>query len=141
MEINIGIEKYFKCKYHGDKNGTDSNHWFSNNDAIPLKNGFSFDHIIHDFEELFEFTGKEKKFFEVSYDNKKRFFKKLNSVDTFIINKHSTYTYYKSVDELVSLNKKFLFLIDAGDYASIPKIILTEKILNLVKNNFCKIFW
>lgn len=136
-EIFIGVENYFRCKFYGDIDDLEGHQWFVN-DKIPLKNGHNLDYILFDYEEIFEFTGKENRFFEISCKDKIRYFRKLN-INTFLINKYSTYHYYKSVDELVKLNENFLFLIDAGDYESIPNIILSENILKLVKNNFCKI--
>jgi nucleoside-diphosphate-sugar epimerase len=134
-KVIFGIENYCTCKYHGEETDSENLQWFLKIDKIPIKNGFTFDNIIFDFEEIFD-VENEKKYFEINYDDKTRYFRKLR-ISSFIINKYSLTDNFKSVDDLIKSRGRFFFMIDCGDFPNIKNIILSEKIINLVNDNKC----
>lgn len=141
-EFVFGIENYCKVKFIGNDNDPKKYYWFSNIERVMLKNGFGIEGIINDYghgsvKEIFDINGVNN-YFSLEYDGKIRYFKNLN-LSTYIINKHELSKYFRPVDELISENKKFLFIIDSGDYMSINKIHLSDKILKLAKDRKCKI--
>jgi len=91
--------------------------------------------MIYNSEEILN-VENEKKYFEVTYDDKIRYFKKLK-LHFFLLNQYSLGPHFKSVDDLIKSKDRFFFMIDCGDYPSIKNIILSEKILSLINDNKC----
>ncbi len=131
--VYFGIEKFFSCKYNGNLIVND---WFVRK-LLPILNGFTFDHIIYEYEEIFDVTN-ETEYYEIIYDDVVRYFKKIK-INTFIISNYSVKNLYLSVDLLIYKNFNFFYIIDCGDYLSINNIILSDKILKSVKEKKCKI--
>jgi|688.fasta_scaffold89862_3 hypothetical protein len=133
----IGVENYCKVKFIGDDNNHRKYYWFSNIEKIMLKNGFGLDEIITTSQEVFDVTNLNN-YFKLEYEGNVRYFTEL-MLDTFMINKYDLNKFFISVDELIKNNNNFIFLIDAGDYVSIDRIFLSEKILKCVNDGKCKI--
>jgi hypothetical protein len=133
----FGVENFCTVNFIGDEHNENRYKWFSNNVKVWLMNGFSIDKIIHNEEEIFDITNQTN-YFELDFNGNKRYFKNLD-ISTYIINKYSLSSYFRTVDELVTNNMKFLFIIDAGDYVSINDIHLSQKILDLKNSGMCKI--
>jgi hypothetical protein len=143
----FGIENYAHIKYF-DKTGNNSrDDWFITN-IVPLENGYDIEKIL-----FYENDSKEPDwtgcvevydvndldcYFELHYGNTIRFFKNIVYKNSFF-HKESLLKYFQPVDELVLQNKPFLFLIEAGLYHNIKKIILSDKILSLIDKKLCKI--
>jgi hypothetical protein len=133
----FGVENYCNIKFIGDKDSPKRYQWFSNVNKIMLKNGFGLDHIILNSKEVTNINNLNN-YFELEYNGVKRYYEELN-ISTFIINKYELSPFFQPVDELIEKNDNFLFMIDSGDYMSIDKIFLSEKILNCINTNLCKV--
>lgn len=136
-EFIFGVENYCKVKFIGDDDNPKRYYWFSNVEKIMLKNGFDLDSIISNAIEVDNVEGLNN-YFIIEYKDNIRYFEDLQ-LSTFIINKRELNNYFQPVDELIEKKLNFLFLIDSGDYVSIDRIFLSDKIINCVKQGLCKI--
>ena len=134
--IIFGVENYCTCKYYGEIDDVENHQWFLKFDKILIKNGFSFDHNLYDFEEIFNVEPDEK-YYEVIYNNTIRYFKKLFIRPWFISDKYSLNKHFECVDDLIKSEKSFFFIIDCGDFDNIKNISLSEKIIRLTTYNKC----
>lgn len=132
----FGIENYCKVTFIGDKNNEKKNKWFVNK-TVMLKNGFDFYESISYGNELYDING-ENNYFEVEYYDGKKYFENLDFNLSFLYCRELE-SYFMPVDYLVKMEKKFLFIIDTGNYKTISKINLSDKILNLLLKDECKI--
>lgn len=132
----FGIENYCEIKYYGPDTDDMNYHWFSNK-TIALKNGFGVEAILHNYTEVFDISN-EPKYYEVIYRNNSRYFTQLE-VSSYSFNKFSLFSFFRPITELINEDKNFLFLIDCGDYPTIDNIVLSGKVLELLRKGKCKI--
>lgn len=133
----FGVENQCKVIFHGTDEDNERFEWFANYDKILLKNGFGVDSIIEESEEIYN-VENEPKYFELIYEGKSRYFKKLR-LSSYMMNKFSLAKLFAPVSELIRDNKKFFFLIDSGDYLKLREINLSPTILTAVRDGLCKI--
>lgn len=132
----IGIENYCYIKFIGKEDNEIKHYWYVNT-MIALKNGYPLTETIITNEKLNSIEGVEE-YFEIDINGEKTFYKDINISGSFF-DKKSLYKYYMPVDTLIKENKNFLFLIDAGDYSKLKDLIISEKIIDQIRKDKCKI--
>ena len=133
----FGVENLCEIKFHSTEEDNERFEWFADYDKVLLKNGFGIDEIIVESKEIYNTTDIPK-YFELIYENKSRYFTKLR-LSTYMMNKFSLGKHFQPVSELIRDNKNFFFLIDCGDYLKLSDIVLSDVVLNSVRNGMCKI--